>query len=378
MKLFEPITIRGMTLKNRIVMAPMHLRVGLRGKLARAYFAERAKGGVGAITFPGPLVDAFSSDEAWGKPGAVQSFIETLHALPDAVHQFGAKIGLQLTAHNRLPMGLSLNDTQGGLVAPSPDTEKLLIRDGFIIKQGEKARQLTITEIETIIERYATAAAGLKASGFDFAYVHGAHGFLACQFWAPGYNHRTDKYGGDLVGRMRFGIEVVTAMRAAVGDNFPIFYRLGVIGGLGVTIKDSITFARELAKAGTDVIDVSVVPHKSRVIQPNADKPMGTFAPQAGKIKQNVDVLVGAVGRINRPEVAEAILSEGKADLIYIGRQLLCDPYWPQKALEGRSDEIVECISCSKCSQTDVLRNVIKSASCPLNPRLTREYEQVS
>lgn len=198
MKLFEPINIRGMTIKNRIVMAPMLVVAGLRGKRSRAYFAERAKGGAGAITVPGPLVDAFSLDEIWGKPGGVKSFIEGLHLLPDAVHQFGAKIGMQHLALNRMPTGLGIRDTNGKLVAPSPGTEELLVRDSVIIKPGEKTQQLTITEIETFIERYPRAAAGAKAGGFDFTYVHGAHGALPCQFWAPGYNHRTDKYGSDL------------------------------------------------------------------------------------------------------------------------------------------------------------------------------------
>ncbi|MFC2070556.1 hypothetical protein ACFLTB_05255 [Chloroflexota bacterium] len=373
MMLFEPITIRGMTLKNRIVMSPMLTNAGLRGKRSRAYLAERAKGGVGAIAIPGPLIDAFSLDEVWGKAGAVQSFIESLHVIPDEVHPFGTKIGMQHLALNRIPMGIGVGDAQGELVAPSPGIEKLLIRDGVIVKQGEKARQLTITEIETAIERYARAAAGAKAGGFDFTYVHGAHGSLTCQFWAPGYNHRTDRYGGDLAGRMRFGIEVVTAMRAAVGDDFPIFYRLGVFGGHGVTMRDSITFARELAKAGTDVIDVCNVPH-TKMGQPGPDKPIGVFAPKAARIKKNVDIPIGVVGKINRPDVAEAILTEGKADLIYIGRQLLCDPYWALKAQEGKTDEIVECLCCNKCSP----RHGSIGLECPLNPNLTREYEQVS
>ena len=124
MKLFEPITIRGTTFKNRIVYAPMNVGLGLTGTRPRVYFVERAKGGAGAIITPGTSVDTYSSDEAWGKPGGVQSFIERLPILTDEVHQYGAKIGMQLLHMNRLPMGLLMSDTSGDLVAPSPDPEE--------------------------------------------------------------------------------------------------------------------------------------------------------------------------------------------------------------------------------------------------------------
>ncbi|MFC1978171.1 FAD-dependent oxidoreductase, partial [Chloroflexota bacterium] len=201
-------------------------------------------------------------------------------------------------------------------------------------------------------------------------------GYLPCQFFSPADNHRTDRYGGDLAGRMRFGSDCVRAMRQAVGEHYPLYFRLGAYEDRpdGVTLDDSAEFAEQLEKAGVDVIDVSVGtttrPELYHVSGPRQAE--GALVPFAAAVKKKVNVPVIAVGRIKTPAFAESILTEGKADLVAIGRQLIADPFWPQKVAEGREDEIVPCISCNTCRDTGLLGNGLK---CSVNASVTRELE---
>jgi len=361
MKLFEPLIVRGMTLKNRIVMPPMLVGVGYRGQRARSYYGERARGGVAAITVAGTSVDLFVSDDAWGQPGGVAAFAEGAHLLTETVHLAGAKIGVQLWYGNRFPAGTGEADSRGAAVAPSARDEM---------------RALTISEIEDIISRFARGAAKAKEIGFDYAEVHGAHGYLFCQFFSPADNQRTDKYGGDLVGRMRLGIECVRAMRRAVGEHYPLYFRLGAWEDRanGITVDESAQFATQLEKAGVDVLDVSVgtttQPGSSPMSGPG--EPEGTLVPYAAAIKKKVGVPVIAVGRIKTPAFAESVLVEGKADFIAIGRQLIADPFWPQKVAEGKEDEIVPCISCNVCVDTGLRGRGLR---CSVNASVARELE---
>jgi len=361
MKLFEPITVRGMTLKNRIVMPPMLVGVGFRSPRARAYYGERARGGVGAVITAGTSVDLFVSDDARRRPGGVASFLEALRLLADEVHGAGAKIGAQLWHGNTFPAGSGLGDSRGVPVAPSP-------RDNM--------RALTKAEIQAIVTTYANAAVKVREGGFDFVELHGAHGYLMCQFFSPADNRRNDEYGGNLEGRMRFGLDCVRATRAAVGPDYPIFFRIGAWEDRpgGITTADSARFAAELEKAGVDVMDVSVghLPGPTITNHPSADQPQGTFVHLAELIKKAITIPVIAVGRINRPEVAEAVVAEGRADLVAIGRQLIADPYWAQKAESGRWDEIRPCLSCNTCFDSGY-RGV--GLCCAVNPEAGKELE---
>ena len=364
MNLFEPITIRGLEFKNRIVMPPMQVAVGLRSRRARAYYAERAQGGAGTIIMAATSVDLFTSDDAWGKPNGVDSFLEGVGPLIQEVKQAGARIGVQLWHGNQFPAGTGApQDTSGEAVAPSATKEN---------------RELTISEIETIISRFAGAAANAKRAGFDFVEVHGAHGYLACQFFSPATNHRNDKYGGDLSGRMRFGLECVVAMRAASGTDYPIFYRLGAWEDIahGLTIEESASFASELEKAGTDVIDVSLgsMSGTGLIAGPGSEQPEGTFVSLAEAIKNSVTTPVIAVGRFRTPEVAEAVVAEGRADMVAVGRQLIADPHWPHKVEAGRAADILPCISCNACFETVVSGTSLR---CSVNASAGKELENV-
>ncbi|MBI2174623.1 MAG: FAD-dependent oxidoreductase [Candidatus Omnitrophica bacterium] len=341
MKLLEPITIRGVKFKNRVVMLPMLVGMGFRGSRSRAYYGERARGGVGAIIMAGVSVDVFANDEAWGKPGGVEAFLEGVRGLTDDIHRTGAKIGVQFWHGNRFPAGTGTpQDTRGALVAPSAVDDK---------------RALTVDEMQAIIGTFAAGAANARKAGLDFVEVHGAHGYLVCQFFSGGTNHRQDKYGGDLTGRMRFGTELVAAMRTSVGNSYPLFYRIGAVEDIpgGITLEESVRFAGELEKAGIDVIDISLGRSAGTggVASPEAGQPEGTFVPYAEAIKRRVKIPVIGVGRIKSPQVAEKILADGKADMIGIGRQLIADPYWMEKTAGERIQDIIPCISCNTCSE---------------------------
>ncbi len=362
MMLFEPLKVKGLELKNRIVMPPMVVGVGLRGRRARAYYGERARGGVGTIIAGATSVDLFVSDEAWSQAGGVDSFIQGLRSFTNFISGAGSKIGIQLFHGKLFPAGAGApNDRRGEAVAPSPH---------------EKMRELTIDEIRAIIAKFGIAAANVKEAGFDFVEFHGAHGCLACQFFSPADNNRIDEYGGDLMKRMKFGLDCVGAMRAAVGEDYPIFFRLGAWEDRprGIALADSIEFAIELEKAGVDVLDVSVgvaenSPHFSA---PLKKERMGTYVWLAEGIKKRVSIPVITVGRINSYKVAEASLTQGRADLIAIGRQLIADPFWPRKVVEGRFKEIVACDSCNlSCFGA----TVGESFGCKVNPRAGREWE---
>lgn len=375
MRLFEPITIRGMTLKNRIIMAPMQMNVGYRSRRGIAYYMARANGGVGAIACGGLPVEVLISDEAWGQPGGASRFVEGLRVLIDAVHQTGAKIGWQFAHGNYFPAAINIEDTRGKPVAPSEFIEPDPPRHPWT-KPGMKLAALTIGEIEDLFSRFARGAAAVKQAGFDFVAFHGSHGYLVCQFFSPIDNRRTDKYGGSLKGRMRFGIESVMAIRAAVGKDFPIFYRLGAQEETpgGIILADAVEFAVELEKAGVDIMDVSVADYLTRglPILPFYWYPRGTYVHMAEAVKRRVNIPVVTVGRINTPELAESILAQGKADLINIGRQLIADPQWAEKVAGGRVEDIRPCLSCNTCEETAVHK---AGFSCSVNPAAGREFE---
>ena len=365
MKLFEPITIRGMEIRNRIVMAPMGTTFGFRNKRARAFYAERARGGVGAITVALLPVDLFED----------QDFVQGLGAsLIDAIHEHGVKVGSQIWHGNKYPY----SGENAELVAPSPGMplwEKDVERVWYDGALGQ-CRELTIAEIEDIIAKFANAAARAKDAGFDFVEVHGCHGHsLAHQFFSPLGNRRRDRYGKDLAGRMRFNIEMAHAIRQAIGEDYPFFWRLSASEGPpgGITLSDAVELSKQLVKAGVDVIDVSfgagIHDDAARVTKKQR---MGTFAHLAEAVRQQIKAPVIAVGRINSHKVAEAILAKGQADMVAIGRQLLCDPFWPRKVREGRAREIVACDSCSECVDLAVAGEPMR---CKKNGRLGREWE---
>jgi len=370
MKLFEPITIRNMTMRNRIVYPAIQMNMGLTNRRARAFYGERALGGAGLLMTANTSVDNLSSDELWGGMDELNGFLGRLQKFTGHIHQAGARIGLQLWMANRFPQGRGLqiagveaDPTSGDRVAPSA---------------REDMRELTIPEIEAIMYRFALGGLNVKKAGFDCVEIHAAHQYLACQFSAPETNQRTDKYGGDPERRMRFGLDLVKAVRAFVGPDFPIFFRLGALENKDGTIhQDSLAYARKLEEAGVDCLDISTGGFGSTPVTPLKDSEMGTLVFLAEAIKKEVNIPVIGVGRINTPEVAEEILTQGRADMVAIGRQLIADPFWPEKVKDGRFSEVTACKSCNvNCYSAAFERKLPEGAPlCAVNENVGKEWE---
>ena len=369
MRLFQPIYIRGMEIKNRITYPAIQMNMGLTNRRARAFYAERARGGAGLLITGNTSIDNLACEELWGSAEALESFSDRLRQLTSQIHEAGSRIGLQLWQANRFPQG------RGTLIAGievKPDSCVMVVPS-----PRDDMHELTIPEIESIIYRFAKGARNARDAGFDCVEIHGAHNYLPCQFTSPEHNQRSDKYGGSPAGRMKFGIDLTKAIRAWVGPDFPIFFRLGALEKNGDIHPDSITYAQELEKAGVDCLDVSSGGYGRIPVSPPRQYPMGTFAFLAEAIKRKVAIPVIAVGRINTPEVAEEILTKGQADMVAIGRQLIADPFWPKKVQEDRFNEVVECDSCSvNCFAPTFPRRIAEDAPlCKVNERVGREWE---
>jgi 2,4-dienoyl-CoA reductase-like NADH-dependent reductase (Old Yellow Enzyme family) len=337
--LFEPLRIRGIELRNRIVFAPVVTNFGLRNQQALQYYLERAKGGVGLIIVHGTPVDLLL------KPKWAQG----LSPLTMAVHEQGAKIVLQLWHGNEL---------HGQKVAPSA---------------RESYREITPEEIRTVVEKFAIAARQCLEAGFDGVEVHGAHGYFIHQFFSPLTNQRSDEYGGNAEKRMLLGMELAVAMREAMRERGLLLYRHSAIDGIpgGSSLEESARFAKALQNHWLDVIDVSAgMGGGDDLSIPTSSAPEGTHADLAAQIKAQVTIPVIAVGKVQTRAGAEKILQEGKADLVALGRQLLADPYWPEKVDEGKEDEVVFCTYCNHCTGE---MHAGRPIACPQNPKLGRE-----
>ena len=337
--LFDPIKIKSIELRNRIVFAPVVTNFGLRGEQTAGYYAERARGGAGLIIVHGTPVDLFLR----------MDWVQRLKPLIEAVHRAGSRVAIQLW-HG--------NDLKGEAVAPSV--------------QGP-CRAITGEEIRQVVEKFAAAAHLCRDAGFDGAEVHGAHGYFIHQFFSPLTNRRDDDYGGSLDRRMRLATELVGGMRKAAGDDFLLLYRHSAVDGEpgGATIEESIQLGKALEARGLDILDVSAGRgQKDNLSIPESSAPEGTHAHLAGRMKAAVSIPVIAVGRIQRRAVADRILQEGKGDLIALGRQLLADPFWPEKLRQGKEEDVVLCTYCDTC--THEMRNG-KPISCPQNPGLGKE-----
>jgi 2,4-dienoyl-CoA reductase-like NADH-dependent reductase (Old Yellow Enzyme family)/thioredoxin reductase len=367
-KIFEPFKIGKLELKNRLVVPAMVTNYcnedGTATERYIAYHEAKAKGGWGLIITENYGIDEYSRgfDRAPGLWSDDQ--IESHAKLTERVHQHGGKIAAQIY-HAGRQTGSHITGVQP--IAPSP------IEDPTI---GETPRELTIAEIKEIIEKFGDAALRAKKAGFDAVEIHGAHGYLINQFLSPFSNKRTDEYGGTIMNRTRFAVEIVENVRKKVGEDFPILFRIStdefVEGGL--TIEDTKVIARILEQAGIDAIHCSTGVYKTMhyVIQPAA-VPHGFSVHLAAEIKKVVSIPVIAVGRINDPLIAESVLLSDKADLISMGRASLADPELPNKAKEGKLDDIIPCIGCVQGCIGRIIKGL--DVRCLVNPLTGKEKE---
>lgn len=360
--------IGSMRVRNRIVMPPMVTQyatdTGAVSERQIRYYAERAKGGVGLI-----IIEATSVYPATGKAwhGGLcfdrESLVPGHSRLTEAVHSYGARIAVQL--HHG-----------GRQVNPAAIAPQLPVAPSPIGRRGSPfvPRELTIDDIQELIQSFAAAAERAKRVGYDAVELHGAHGYLLHQFLSEKTNQRTDEYGGSQDNRLRFPLQVVQAVRQAVGADFPVLMRVSAEGGY--TFEEAQVFAQVWEKAGINAIHVSVggitpTSTASPEESPSA-RSQGWLVHYAEGIKQKVNVPVITVGEIREAGFAEGVLEAGKADFIALGRPLLADPEWVNKVAQARTEDIRRCIRCEYCR--DAMDNGIPTR-CTVNPTLGREAD---
>lgn len=364
--LFSPLSIKGLVLKNRLVMAPMGTWYATSfGQVTPrfiSYHRERAVGGVGIN------LAEFASVEAWGRLSSHMlaiyddSYLPGLKSLAEAVHQAGGKIGIQIGHAGRRARS-SINGGRRPW-APSPIAEL----------GGEIPHEMNQSQIDYLQECFKKAAQRAKQAGFDAVELHSAHGYLIHQFLSPLSNHRSDRYGGSLENRSRFALETLARIREGVGDEFPIFCRISgdeFVEG-GSSLAEAKGFAKLLEKGGADVIDASagVLESAEKTVPPMALE-HGCNVGMTEEIKRHINLPVICVGRIKTLEEAERILQKKSADLIAMGRALIADPELPRKTRAG--GDVRPCIGCNQGCIDRLYKGL--AISCLVNARAGREFQ---
>jgi len=364
-KLFEPIEIGGVRVKNRIVMpaGETHLQApdgGVTDRLLE-FYRERARGGVGLVVVG---VAKIEGHFVGGLAAHDDKYIPDLKKIADVFHQYDVVCALQLWHPGRYEISFDPNRQP---VAPSP------IPPPIFTKRVPK--ELTKEEILQIEEEFAQAAVRAKKAGFDAVELIGSAGYLISQFFSPATNKRTDEYGGSIENRARFAVEIVQRIKEKCGANYPVLIRIPgdeFIEG-GNTINEMKQIAKILENAGVAAINVMAGWHESPRPLTTMLVPRGGFAYLSAEIKKVVSVPVIIAHRINDPFTAEKILREGMADMVAMFRALLADPELPNKAKEGRFDEIRICVACNQGCFDRVFSG--QPITCLVNPTVGREAE---
>lgn len=350
-ELFRRFKIGPVEIRNRIVMPPMvtflaNENGGVTQRMID-YYTERARGGAGLIIVESAYVR--EEDRDFGRLGIENPQLQVgLSELAESIQEWGAKTFLQL-------------NHRGGVLS---------------IHKGKGPDELTLEEIETIIEAFSLAALRAQKAGFDGVEIHGGNIYLVTQFLSPLTNHRKDQYGQTLEGRMKFPTDILLGIRKKVGNEFPVSFRM--VGHQytdgGLNLEDGQRIARRMEEAGASLLHVvAASPGAPYVHVPPMAFSRGCHVSLAAEIKKVVRLPVIAVGRINDPVLADRILAEGKADLIAMGRALIADPYLPLKAKEGKLEDIRKCLACNYCRKRIIQLN--KTIRCAINPEAGRERD---
>jgi len=361
--LFQPVNIGAVEIKNRIVMAPMVTNYcetdGSVTERLTSFLEARAKGGAGLIIVEAAYVHPSGRGMSHQVGIHKDEMIGGLKTLVDRIHRHGAKVAVQLFHCGRQG---SSSLTGSPLMAPSGVPCPVC---------QEVPQEMTLDDIQMIVDAFGHAAVRAKKAGFDLIEIHGAHGYLVNQFLSPYSNKRKDDYGGSFENRTRFPLMILSRIRKAVGDDYPVCYRMSsdeyVDGGL--TIEDTAIFSRMLVEQGIHAIDVSggVYESKKMVVQ-SPDMAHGIFADNASAIKKSIKAAVPVIvaGNIKDPYMAKTILDDGKADMIALGRALLADPDFPNKIETGRAEEINSCTGCNQGCIDRLFEG--HDISCVMNP----------
>lgn len=368
-KLFEKGHIGPLTIRNRAVMSPMGTDLadtnGNASQRLIAYYAERAKGGIGLIINEYTGVDDVDSIPTQHNLRMAQDYnVKAAEELTRTVHQYGAKIFAQL--HH------------GGATSKSAFTGRQNLSPSGIpmAPGGELPREMTLEDIKRVQDKFVAAAVRCKKAGYDGVELHGAHGYLIAQFFSKYYNHRTDAYGGSLENRCRFIDEIIAAIRAKLG-RYPISVRIcgdEMTPEPGfLTLEDGLEIGRHLEAQGIDCINIS----NGSSWNGNANCEPFSYTPGwkkhvAKAFKAALHIPVIATNTIKDPDFAESLLEEGVCDFVALGRSQFADPNFINKAKAGHPEQIRKCISCMYCRER-LLGNAMP-VECSMNPRLGREY----
>lgn len=369
----SPITIGRTTFRNRIFSAPMGgtdiTNDGCIGLKSTAFYELRAKGGAAAVTVSELMVHPQTDgSHAYHLDESILNSLAAATYTADAIRRHGAIPSLELS-HSGQFAGTYMTDKsrQHGLCQWGPS-------DG-IRADGVPVKALTQELIDDIVKAYGHAAGLAKRAGFEMVMIHGGHGWLINQFLSPLFNHRSDSYGGSLENRVRFAVEVLQSVRAAVGPFFPIEFRMSgaefTEGGYG--LEEGIQIAQAI-EAYADIIHVSAGTYQKTfgITHPSMFEAHGRNVYLAAEIKKHVSKPVATIGGLTDPAMMEDIIASGKADIVYMARQLLADPETPQKIMEGRDVDIVHCLRCFTCMAE---RAATATRRCTVNPLIGRELD---
>lgn len=371
--LSSPITIGRVTFRNRMFSAPMGgtdiTNDGCIGPKSTAFYELRGKGGAAAVTVSECMVHPKTDgSHAYHLDTTILNSLAAATYTADAIHRHGAVPSLELS-HSGMYAGTYMTDKTKQHEMNQWGACDTVRADGVQVKA------LTEDMIHEIVAAYGQTAALAKRAGFGMIMIHGGHGWLLNQFLSPYFNKRTDKYGGSLENRCRLAMEVLQSVREAVGPGFPIEFRMSgseLFEG-GYDLEEGVRIAQQL-EPYIDLLHVSAGTYQRGFgdTHPSMFKEHGCNVYLAAEIKKHVSIPVATIGGLNDPEQMEEIIASGKADVVYMARALLADPFLPRKVMENRDDEIVKCLRCFTCMAE---RAATSTRRCTVNPLIGREIE---
>lgn len=371
--LSSPVTIGRVTFRNRMFSAPMGgtdiTNDGCIGPKSTAFYELRGKGGAAAVTVSECMVHPKTDgSHAYHLDTAVLNSLAAATYTADAIRRHGAMPSLELS-HSGMYAGTYMTDKTKQKSMNQWGASDVIRPDGVEVKALPKEM------IADIVKSYGTVAGLAKRAGFEMIMIHGGHGWLLNQFFSPYFNKRTDEYGGSLENRCRLAIEVLQSVRKAVGPGFPIEFRLSgseLFEG-GYDLAEGCRIAQQI-EPYIDLLHVSAGTYQRGFgdTHPSMFKEHGCNVYLAAEIKKHVSVPVATIGGLNDPHQMEEIIASGKADVVYMARALLADPFLPRKVVENREDEIVKCLRCFTCMAE---RAATATRRCTVNPLIGREME---
>ena len=371
--LSKPITLGRTTFRNRMFSAPMGgtdiTNDGCIGQKSTAFYELRAKGGAGAVTVSELMVHPKTdASHAYHLDTSILNSLASATYTADAIRRHGAIPSIELS-HSGMYAGTYMTDK---------NKQKSMNQWGpsdTVRPDGVEVKALTKEMIVEIIAAYREVAGLVKRAGFEMLMIHGGHGWLLNQFFSPYFNKRTDEYGGSLENRCRLAVEVLKAVREAVGPFFPIEFRMSgseLFEG-GYCLEEGCQIAKQI-EPYIDLLHVSAGTYQRGFgdTHPSMFKEHGCNVYLAAEIKKHVSVPVATIGGLNDPAQMEEIIASGKADIVYMARALLADPFLPRKVMENREEEIVKCLRCFTCMAE---RAATSTRRCTVNPLIGREME---